>query len=431
LRIFINAPDESASALYDLLVAAVVGVVIVPDVKLDGAANVKSDPKSESKPDFYFAGPSAVRPVGFELDEAILPTPAHAHPAYRLLQEYFLFPKKFLFFDIDLPQIQRSRKSAEVLLLLSELPARSVSVSRSTFALGCAPIVNLFHKTAEPIRLTHKLPEYLVIADKREERTTEIHSIDKVSLSADPASPQVISPYFSFSHPADSETHQAFYYARRRSTGRNDIPGSDMHLSFVDLRFEPTQPATQTVFVHALCTNRELATQMPARARLQLEDAAPVKSVIALLKPTPQITPPLGGGGLWKLISHLSLNHLSLTGGQQSRDALREILRLYRMSPTSATENQILGLAELQCRPKTLQIGREAWRGFVHGQEIGITFDESMYVGHSALMMSAVLSRFFALYTSVNTFTQLVVHSRQRQEEWKRWPPLSGAQNLL
>jgi type VI secretion system protein ImpG len=199
----------------------------------------------------------------------------------------------------------------------------------------------------------------------------------------------------------------------------------------VDLRYSPTQPAVQTVFAHTLCTNRDLAAQMPARARLHLEDAAPVREVSMLTKPTAQVSPPLGGAALWQFVSHLSLNHLSLIGGAESRDALREILRLYRMTPTSATENQVIGLAELGCRPKTLQIGRDGWRGFVHGQEVSVHFDESMYVGHSALMMSAVLSRFFALYTAVNSFTQLVVRSRQRQEEWKRWPPLAGAQNLL
>jgi type VI secretion system protein ImpG len=416
LRLFISAPLESAAALYDLLLASTVGVVLLP---------------GEGRPDVQFLGPQAVRPAGLEPEEAVLPAPVHAHPAYRLLQEYFLFPHKFLFFDIELPQIQRAQRVAEIGILLSELPPRSVSVNRSTFSLGCAPIVNLFNKTAEPIRLTQRLPEYALIADKREERTTEIHSIDKVSISADPASPKIIAPFFSFNHPADSEEHQAFYYARRAPTGRKDMPGTDMFLSFVDLRFSPSQPAVQTVFAHTLCTNRDLAAQMPARARLQLEDSAPVKTVTCLLKPTAQITPPSGGAALWQLVSHLSLNHLSLIGGQESRDALREILRLYRMSPTSATENQILGIAGLSCRPKILQVGRDAWRGFVHGQEVTLEFDESMYVGHSALMMSAVLSRFFALYTSVNSFTQLVVRSRQRQEEWKRWPPLTGAQNLL
>lgn len=416
LRVFINAPPEAAAALYDLLVAATVGVVLLP---------------AEGRPEVQFLPAKAVRPVGLEPDEAVLPAPAYAHPAYRLLQEYFLFPAKFLFFDIDLPHLQRAGRTADIGILLSELPPRAVTVTRSTFSLGCTPIVNLFNKTAEPIRLTQHLPEYPLYADKREERTTEIHSIDKVSLSADPASPRVIAPFFSFSHPADSEQHQAFYYARRQPTGRKDLPGCDMFLSFVDLRFTPTQPAVPTVFAHTLCTNRDLAAQMPAYARLQLEDSAPVKAVTCLLKPTPQITPPIGGAALWQLVSHLSLNHLSLSGGQQSRDALRELLRLYRMSPTSATENQVLGLAALGCRPKILQIGRDAWRGFVHGQEVTLEFDESLYVGHSALMMSAVLSQFFALYTSVNSFTQLVVRSRQRQEVWKRWPPLTGTQSLL
>ncbi|HNK43847.1 MAG TPA: type VI secretion system baseplate subunit TssF [Pseudomonadota bacterium] len=415
IRVFVNSSAEVASAIYDLLVASTVGVVLLPD----------------GRPEVQFLGPSALRPVGLEKEDSLLPSPEYAHPAYRLLQEYFVFPQKFLFFDIDLPRIQLARKTADVLILLSEAPPRSVAVTKSTFMLGCAPIINLFPKTAEPIRLTHRLPEYPLVADKREEKTCEIHSIDKVSQSADPNSSQNIAPFFSFNHPASGEQHQAFYYAQRRPTGRADLGGLDTYLSFVDMRFKPTQPATQTVFAHTLCTNRDLAAQMPARARLQMEDAAPVKAVTCLSKPTEPITPPLGGAALWQLVSHLSLNHLSLIGGRESRDALREILRLYRMSPTTATENQILGITELQCIPKTLQAGRDAWRGFVHGQEVQITFDEGLYVGHSALMMSAVLSRFFGLYTAVNSFTMLVVRSRQRQEAWKKWPPLAGARNLL
>lgn len=415
LRLFVNASAEVASSIYDLLIASTVGVALLPD----------------GRPEVQYMGPQALRPVGLDIEDALLPSPEYAHPAYRLLQEYFVFPQKFLFFDIDLPRIQLARKTADILILLSELPARSVAVNRNTFMLGCAPIINLFGKTAEPIRLTHRLPEYQLVADKREEKTCEIHSIDSVSMSADPNSSQTIAPFFSFNHPASGDQHQAFYYAQRRPTGRADMTGCDTYLSFVDLRFKPTQPATQTVFAHTLCTNRDLAAQMPARARLQMEDAAPVKAVTCLSKPTEPITPPLGGAALWQLVSHLSLNHLSLIGGRESRDSLREILRLYRMSPTTATENQILGITELRCQPKTLQAGRDAWRGFVHGQEVQIVFDEAMYVGHSALMMSAVLSRFFGLYTAVNSFTTLVVRSRQRQEAWKKWPPLAGARNLL
>ena len=65
------------------------------------------------------------------------------------------------------------------------------------------------------------------------------------------------------------------------------------------------------------------------RARgLTIEQAAPLQRITCLNRPSEQIDPPTGGKTLWRLVSHLSLNHLSLAEGTDSLRALREILRL-------------------------------------------------------------------------------------------------------
>ena len=104
---------------------------------------------------------------------------------------------------------------------------------------------------------------------------------------------------------------------------------------------------------------------------------------------------------------------------------------MYRAAAHASAENQIVGITELGCRPVLRQIGTDAWRGFCQGLEVTLKFDETLYVGSSALMMSSVLSRFFGLYASVNSFTELVVKSAQRQGVWKRWPAMAGAQGIL
>jgi type VI secretion system protein ImpG len=204
-----------------------------------------------------------------------------------------------------------------------------------------------------------------------------------------------------------------------------------MYVSFVDLHFRPAQPPLSTVFAHTLCTNRGLCEQMPAGAALQIEEAAPLQEIVCLRKPTPQITVPLGGRALWLLISQLSLNHLSLSEGLDSLHGFQEILRLYRATAHTSSENQILGITKMSTRPVVRHIGQDAWRGFCQGLEVTLEFDEALYVGNSALLMSSVLSRFFGLYAYVNSFTELVVKSRQRQGVWKRWPPVAGEQGLL
>ena len=266
----------------------------------------------------------------------------------------------------------------------------------------------------------------------RRERTTEIHSIISVSASSNPMDATVrMEPFYSFRHRLDRRGQRAFWFSRRLSTGREDLPGTDIFLSFVDLDFKPSLPPEQVVYAHALCTNRDFTAQMSAGAILQIEETAPLSEIVCLGKPSLTRYPPLAGATLWHLISNLSLNYLSLSGGPESLDALRQILRVYSLSDQPSVYQQVQGIRNMQCRRINRRLGSEPWRGFCQGTEVTLTFDESLYVGTGAFLLGAVLSQFLALYASINSFTQLVIKSEQREGDWKRWPPLAGYQQLL
>jgi type VI secretion system protein ImpG len=204
-----------------------------------------------------------------------------------------------------------------------------------------------------------------------------------------------------------------------------------MFLSFVDLAFSPRTPPVTTAYAHTLCTNRDLAAELLAGTPLQLDEPAPVKRIACLHAPTRTSYPPLSGHALWALVSNLSLNHLSLSHGAHSLEALREVLRLYSLSDRLSTHQQVDGIRKLDCRPVVRRIGHDAWRGFCHGTEVTITLDESMYVGSSPVLFASVLNQFFALYTSINSFTELVLRSYERDFEWKRFAPQGGLQPLF
>jgi type VI secretion system protein ImpG len=338
------------------------------------------------------------------------------------LSEYFSFPSKFHFFDLDLgdPKTRLCGRDVSLLFMLDHVPADNLPLGSENFALGCTPIINLFTKTTEPIRLDHRSLEYRLVPDKRRERTTEIHSVLSVSsTSPGDGLPRDFQPFYSYNHAMDSDDHKAFWHARRRSSLNRDIAGSELYLSFHDLDFKPTDPPVKTVYARTLCTNRELATQLQAGTNLQTEEPSPQFGISCLTKPTQPVQPPLRGETLWRLISHLSLNHLSLSeGGRDARDALREILKLYASSDQPSTRQQIAGLVEMETRQVVRRIGNDAWRGFCRGTQVTIEFDEDNYVGSSVFLMGAVLSRFLALYASVNSFTQLRIRRRARREVW-------------
>src|SRR5262249_57570453 len=141
--------------------------------------------------------------------------------------------------------------------------------------------------------------------------------------------------------------------------------------------FRPNEPPVQVVYAHTLCTNRELAVQIPGGAELQVEDSAPLSRITCLTRPTDTAYPALGGETLWKLVSNLSLNHLSLSNGEQSLAALREILRLYNFSGSPFITRQIEGIREMRARPVAGRIGSEAWRGFCRGPQDPPVFTKS------------------------------------------------------
>jgi type VI secretion system protein ImpG len=423
LRFFLDGPPELTGVLYDILFATTTDVLLV----------------DKSSPTPISLGAGALKSVGFGPEEEVLPYPPNAQPGYRLLQEYFNFQEKFLFFDVEglakrhcASETAGASDTLDLLFVLSELPDPEPAIFANNFRLGCTPIINLFQKTSEPIRLDNLQLEYRMVADIRREPTTEIHSISAVSGSANPAAPvQRYEPFYSFRHSVSGTGPQAFWLARRVRADRADLRGTDMYLSFVDLSFNPAIPADRTVFAHTLCTNRWLASQLPDRAQLNIEDATPVLRIACVTKPSVPLYPPLGGPSLWRLVSSLSLNSASLTEDGRGLESLQETLRLYAFSERAFVQQEIGGICAMHTRKVLRRFGPDAWRGFRRGTEITFVFDTMRYKGSSALLMASVLRHFLGLYSSVNTFTEVVAKRSTVDGEWKRWAPLASAQEIL
>ncbi|HYR29822.1 MAG TPA: type VI secretion system baseplate subunit TssF [Thermoanaerobaculia bacterium] len=416
LRFFLNGDPVVVNKLYELLV--------------DGTKRIAVLPAGEKRPRYVDLNP--VSAVGFGEDEEVIPYPRYSHPAYRLLQEYFAFPDKFHFLDVNGLAGRVSGQEVDVLFLLDRV-APKLMIEPKTFALGCTPVVNLFKKTSEPLRVDHRQLEYRLVPDLRKEKTTEIHSILSISGSSDPAdSTRDYAPFYSYTHTQERRGQRAYWHGRRVPSEHPDMRGTDILLSFRDLDFEPARPPDEIVFAQMLCTNRGLAAELPADGLLQTDQSIPVSAIVCLKKPTRPIDPPLGGQALWRLVSHLSLNYLSLGGGESGINSFREILGLYCYSDAPALRQQLQGIRTIDQKKIVRRFGDAAWKGFVRGTEVSLVMDESFYVGSSAYLLASVLQHFLGLYSSINSFTQLVIRRAGREtEEWKRWPPMAGATAVL
>ena len=213
LRLHLNGESTLISTLYEVLCNNCVQIHI---------RDIGSKPPRQP---IVLPG-SALRPVGFAADEGMLPLPRRAMVSYRLLQEYFTFPEKFFFLDLD--GFDRARAAgfgprAEVIFLIApfERPERravlDAGVSERTILLGCTPIVNLFAQDSEPVELVPTRSEYPIVADARRRQTTRIFSVDEV-VAARPGAPDVLrfDPLYSFRHGGDGGGSQVFW-ARGRA----------------------------------------------------------------------------------------------------------------------------------------------------------------------------------------------------------------------
>jgi type VI secretion system protein ImpG len=433
LRFFLAGDQFLVTQLYELLCNHVLEAVIRP-----------ADPNSTIAP-IILKPEECIRPVGFEPEESLLPYPERSFPGYRLLTEFFTFPSKFHFVDVSgfgkACRAGFGRKLEMVLFLNRTQNLLEQGVEAATFRTGCTPIINLFPHIAEPIALGHNRHEYKIVPEVARPLGFEVYSVDSVT-STDPVTGTQTEhqPFYSFRHGTTKDNQHAFWYSSRTLPTRERDRGTDVYLNLVDLNFSPTRPTDPTLIVRTTCTNRALPTHLHRAGEelhFELEGAAPLSRIRCPRSPTVPLRPPMRRGAHWRLISHLTLNHLSLTDGN-GREALQEILRLYDFADNETTpqlavvtRHLIEGIAGVSNRRVTGRTGHGAASGFARGVEITLEFDEQKYVGTGVYLFASVLERFLGLYVSINSFSQMIARTSQGERYFKKWPPRAGEQRLL
>ena len=386
-----------------------------------------------------------LRPAGFDDDDALIDFPARSHTAYRLLTEYFCFPEKFNFFDIDLSALAAAlptgTRTITLHLGLSGLRADSNTarilglLSATNLLLGCTPVVNLFRQRGEPIRLTHTTDSYPVLADARRAWAFEVQSIDSVRLVRQtPQGESIVEfrPFYSLRHGQVPDKSGHYWIMRRDPLLAERSPGYETQIAVVDIDFDPANVETDTLSIELTCTNRDLPAALAYGVRggdLFLEGGTAVQSIAFLRKPTPSYRFERGRGAHWRLISHLSLNHLSLSGG--GIDALREIFALYDLPRSPASQRQIGGVLAVEHRGATAWLPGNPFACMVRGIEVRLTIDEEAFVGSGIDAFAHIVERFLGLYVHANSFTQLVIVSNKTGQELLRCQPRSGDLSLL
>jgi type VI secretion system protein ImpG len=426
-RLYINADQSLSAVLGDVLFTRVIRAYVEADA-LPGWALLDKVP---------------VTPVGHAKEDALIPFKATSHPAYRLLTEYFCFPEKFNFIDINLEQIAPRlptgcRRFTLHLLLSDAVGADFFPILRPLCARhllpGCTPVVNLFRQAARPIHLTHTSAAYPLVAESRQAHAYDIYSVDAVTMlreSGGAASAISFHPMYSTRH-GDAGGRRGHYWVTRRDEALAiSNPGYDMTIAFVDIDMRPDQAATETVSITLTCSNRDLPARLDIGAvggDLQHEAAASDLPVRLLGKPSAPHRFSTGKAAQWRLLSQLSLNHQTLT--QEGLGVLKEILELYNLPASDVAQRQIGGLAGMRHRTSSVWLQSSNGGSLIYGIDVLLTIDESAYVGGGLHAFVQVIDYFLALYVQLNSYTRLIVLSQQTGKELLRCPPRNGLRAL-
>ncbi|CAN7622415.1 type VI secretion system baseplate subunit TssF [Pseudoduganella sp. LjRoot289] len=383
-----------------------------------------------------------LRSVGFHDSDALLPFSPAEQPAYRLLSEYFSFPEKFDFFDIDLQQILQHTApgcaSFTLHLALNGVRADSNACStlralaRNNLLLFCTPVINLFRHIATPIAITHAQSSYPLMPDAMPANASEIYSIDSVRLLQHAGRKDSIAtefvPYYALRH-GESPSRKGHYWIARRD--EELAAGNSAHeysLTLVDRDFDPLTAETGTASIAITCTNRDLPHELkggPHGSELAAESAAIGLPIRLLRKPTVTQRMASGRGAQWGLISHLSLNHRKLT--QEGLAAFTAMLRLYVLPDSPVSQRQIDGVTGLSHRLGTAWLRRGNGRALLSGVEIVVMLDEEAYAGTGIHLFIELLDNFLGLYVHMNSYTQLTVLSHATGKELLRCAIRNGS----
>ena len=384
---------------------------------------------------------SPIHAVGFAEDQALIPFGARSHAAYRILAEYFAFPDKFNFFDVDLPALlaraPAGTRRLRLHLLLSDIrhdadQARMLAtLSTQHLRTGCTPVVNLFAQAGVPITDEQLSSSYTVLAHGSFPQAFEVYAIERALMQEQVGSQSVLKqfrPFYSFHHGEQQGQDRARYFLTRRDdTLALCSPGHEISISLVDADCDAFAIDRKLLSIDLLCTNRE----RPCTLKLGAPDGdlfapgtASEGRIRLLRRPSRPMRLFNGPDAQWRLISHLALNHHSLAADDGA--ALREMLALYDLSQSAISRRQINGIVGIEQAQATAWIRHPRGSSLVHGTALRLCVDEDAFIGAGLHLFAQVIDQFFGMVVHINSFVELVLISHQSGKELLRCKPRSG-----
>jgi type VI secretion system protein ImpG len=393
---------------------------------------------------------SNIKHLGFEDEHALLPYGARSFEGYRLLHEYFAFAQRYLFVELGglAPAIKRCQdEEIDLVILFNQVdPSLEPIVESKHFSLYCSPAINLFPKRCDRIYLSDEKFEHHVVPDRMQPIDYEIYQINRVvGYGTGTENEQVFEPFYAANDLSSASGDRAYYQIRRSSRVlserehqqgiRSRYLGSETFISLVDAQEAPYRNDLSQIAIQALCTNRDLPLGIQlgtGKTDFTTASEAPLKSIRCLTSPTLPAPSYAQSTSAWRLISHLSLNYLSLTDQEPNSGAasLKELLQLYCLPHDVVSHRQIEAIQSIVAEPIVRRLPGVGPITYGRGLKITLSIDETPFEGMGVFVLGAVLAQFFAKYVSINSFIETWLKTPSRGLIMQ-WPAQVGRCEIL
>lgn len=385
-----------------------------------------------------FSLPPLVAFIGFDPDEALLPSAGGQLDGYRVLQEFFCFPERFHGFRIDGLQNVWPDEAATHLQLEFRFNAPlppDLRIDRTTVLLNCVPAINLFPRLADPIALDGQTVGELIKPGRQNGGQDEIFSVDRVS-SLHQKSHRLVQDFKPF-EALDARFPLAEPSPRYYKLDIEHEPVNDRvqhRVSLVQRNLTPYLAQQERLSIELTCSNGTRAQQLKVGdVDVTTQDTPSFITYRNLTRPSRCYPPMLQSGGHgdrhWALISNLALNNLSLSSPAALASVLRayDFVGMHDLQQQRRTQQRLNAIKQVDSEPYDWLIKGLPMRGLrttLHIDPAGFECEGEVQ------LFGNVLSHFMALYASSNSFHQLQIVNTANATR-QLWPARTGQQPVM
>ncbi|MCK5001617.1 MAG: type VI secretion system baseplate subunit TssF [Gammaproteobacteria bacterium] len=368
-----------------------------------------------------------ITPVGFEDDQSLIDYPSNSFPAYRLIQEYFILKEKFLFIDIEnIKQYLNGIPSSNftIKFFLSESVSELPRLNTERFILHATPAVNLFKRDAESMLNDHKRSEYRLLPLRDAGKNFQIYSVDEVTGQNRRSGSQTSYREIGLANP-DLNTEPVYQINHRQV----ESEGSQVFISFSYPKdFNLTNQ--ETLAIQLTCSNGDYPSKLkPGDISKPTSSTSDLMTFGNIIQPSEHQNVPTGHSMLWRLLSHLSLNYLSLADTEN----LKALLGLYIFSSNSGNTLEVANRKRIEGLSKiTVDACDRLVSGIpMRGQSINVCVNPANYAGVGDMYLFGVLlDRLFSSFSSINCFTEFSMTDEVSEKTFS-WPVRTGDRPLI